>query len=344
MHSKGPVVLSTTPIKIFPRLWSLDDGTAMVVTDLHGDWDAYERYRDRFAALKAKGEADYLIFTGDLIHADDSNNDQSMEIIFDVLALRATYGPAIIYLCGNHELPHIYSFSLARGEHVYTREFEAQLNQSRWRDEILDLFHSLPFYVRTRAGVSLTHAGAPPSIVEPKNGLKLFEWSHQAILNWADEFLARENLSALRAGYSKLNNGLPYETLAKHFLGVSGPDDPRYDHLLRGFVATNHPDFNPLLWPALFTRCEKEYGKTDHNIFVHALLQMLSQNYTTQQLLVTGHVAVKGGHQLVTHQHLRLASAQNARPRQAGQYLLFDTAHPITSIKDLKKSLRSVFR
>ncbi len=49
------------------RLWSLDAGMAMAVTDLHGDWGAYQRHRDRFVDLEAKGRADYLIFTGDLL-------------------------------------------------------------------------------------------------------------------------------------------------------------------------------------------------------------------------------------------------------------------------------------
>ena len=56
--------------KAYPRLWSLDAGVAMVVTDLHGDWDSYARYRDRFIELHAAGQADCLIFTGDLIHRE----------------------------------------------------------------------------------------------------------------------------------------------------------------------------------------------------------------------------------------------------------------------------------
>ena len=34
-----------TLTKPYARLWSLDAGVAMVVTDLHGDWEAYARYR-----------------------------------------------------------------------------------------------------------------------------------------------------------------------------------------------------------------------------------------------------------------------------------------------------------
>ena len=44
--------------KTYPRLWSLEAGVAMVVTDLHGDWDLYVRYRDHFLGLRAQGRAD----------------------------------------------------------------------------------------------------------------------------------------------------------------------------------------------------------------------------------------------------------------------------------------------
>jgi hypothetical protein len=83
--------------KHHPRLWALDAGIAMVITDLHGDWDAYQRYRDCFVGLQASGRADCLVFTGDLIHSDSADvPDHSLEIVLDVLSLRAVYGDAVI--------------------------------------------------------------------------------------------------------------------------------------------------------------------------------------------------------------------------------------------------------
>ena len=61
--------MATTLTKPYPRLWSIEAGRVMVVTDLHGDWDAYRRYRDCFVDLRSKNLADWLIFTGDLIHS-----------------------------------------------------------------------------------------------------------------------------------------------------------------------------------------------------------------------------------------------------------------------------------
>ncbi len=331
-------------LKPYPRLWSLEAGVAMVVTDLHGDWDAYRRYRDRFVDLHAAGRANCLILTGDLVHAEKPEGDRSLEIVLDVLDLRASYGSAIIYLCGNHEMPHIYGISLAKGDRVYTPDFEKALSDSGRRDEVAALFNSLPFYLRTQAGVSLTHAGAASPIVNPANPLKLFNWSHQDLLAWADKTLTSEDVAALREGYASQHHNIPYNTLAAYFLAVSGPDDPRYNHLLRGFIASSYPDFERLLWPALFTRCEKQYGLTDYSIFLDALLKELSVDYFPQQALVAGHITLKGGHLIIANRHLRLASAHHATPRKAGQYLLFDTAQPIQSIEDLGNGLGSVFK
>ena len=143
----------------------------MVVTDLHGDWEIYQRYRDRFIDLQAKGQADCLIFTGDLIHRNRSDqDDKSLEILFNVIKLQAHYGRAIIYLLGNHELPHIYGISLAKGDRIYTPTFEQSLSESGRRADIINLFVSLPFYLRTRAGVCLTHAGAAPAHCRTDSG------------------------------------------------------------------------------------------------------------------------------------------------------------------------------
>ncbi|MEW5960139.1 MAG: metallophosphoesterase [Chloroflexota bacterium] len=329
--------------KTFPRLWSLDAGLAMVVADLHGDGEAYRRYRDRFVDLQAGGRADYLIFTGDLIHREDEGLDQSVEIVRDVLALQASYGQAIIYLCGNHELPHLYNISLAKGNRVFTPTFELAMKQQQCRAEVIALFDRLPFYLRTRAGVALAHAGAAPSLVESETAQRLFHWDHQQLLQWADEILTAEDIEILRLSYARVHRG-PYDLLARYQLAVSGPDDPRYDDLLRGFVASSHPAFDKVLWPALFTRCEHEYGKTDYAIFLNAMLQELSGDFQPQEFLIAGHITIKGGYQVVADRHLRLASAYHATPREAGQYVLFDTGQRVKSMKDLLKKLGSVYK
>lgn len=336
--------MADTLTKSYPRLWSLEAGIIMVVTDLHGDWDAYQRYRDRFVDLHTKGKADCLVFTGDLIHGESSEPDKSLEIVLDVIELQDTYGPAVIYLSGNHELPHIYGINLAKGQKVYTPDFEKALTQSRTRDKVIPLFDSLPFFLRTKAGITIAHAGAAALMVEPANTLKLFNWSHQELLTWADEMLSPEDIEALRNGYAKMHEGIPYGTLAEYYLAVSGPDDPRYNDLLRGFIASSHPSFDQILWSALFTRCEREYGIADYAIFLDSMLQQLSTNFYPQQLLIAGHITIRGGHEIIAKRHLRLASGHHATPRSAGQYLLFDAEQPEHDIKNLLNGLDSIFK
>lgn len=328
--------------KTFPRLWSLDAGSAMVVTDLHGDWDTYQRYRDRFADLQAKGQADYLIITGDLIHADPPFQDNSLPIIHDILKLRSIYGEAIIYLCGNHELPHIYGFGLSRGKREYTPAFEAALSDSAHRAEVIELLRDLPFYVRTAAGVSVTHAGAADVMADAHNAAKIFAWDHQRILSEANAFLVTQNIAGMRRAYARLSQAESYSALAKYYLSVTDPDDPRYDDLLRGFIVTSNPNFQ-VLYSALFTRCEQEYGLDEYVKTLRFARQHLSTTYVLQQVLVAGHIAVQNGFQIIAEKHLRIASGSHATPHETGRYLLFDAARPVSKAADLLPNIHSVY-
>ncbi len=328
------------------RVITLDAGIAMVVTDLHGDWDAYCHYRDLFLTMEAGGQVDYLIFTGDLIHSEDPSTDRSLDIVLDVLALRAALGDRLIYLLGNHELPHIYGITLRRGNRLYTPSFEAAMEEHR--TAIWSLFESLPFYVRTRAGVSICHAGAAAEMSVPGAAEKIFGYSHRRVLDEVRAQLPADQRASLRAGFAKLN-GDSYDDLARRYLAVSGPDDPRYDDLLIGSVISSvHADFQ-LLWAAMLTRNEHQYGEQDYAIFLDALLRELSSLQTSdfaytfyqQELLVTGHIACRNGYTVVADRQLRLASGSHAHPRQSARYLLFDVEKPVRQIEKLLRGLLS---
>jgi hypothetical protein len=313
----------------------------VVVADLHGDWEAYARCRDRFVELRASGQADWLLFAGDLIHREPGDGpDQSLDIVLDILALRDTYGDAIIALCGNHELPHLYGLVLGKGTTTYSSPFEKALSASGRRADVLKLFEALPFYVRTAAGVCVAHAGAFPGFADAAD--TLFSWDHSAVRAWADAQLDQAEREELRRGYTRLSGEESYAAMARDYLAVAGPDDPRFDDLLRGFLVTAHPHWRQLR-SALFTRCEQEHGD---QAYVHALNDMLGQlsgDYTPQCWMVAGHMRVDGGHLLVAERHLRLASAAHATPRGAGQYLLFDAGRPVGRVEELLVGLQNLF-
>ncbi|MCL4238036.1 MAG: metallophosphoesterase [Anaerolineae bacterium] len=325
------------------RFVDLTQGVAMVVTDLHGDGDAFDRYVAQFRQLYASGEAQRLIFLGDLIHSyGAARHDRSLEILHQVMALRAELGPdTVIMLLGNHEMPHIYGVSLAKGEIEFTPRFERALGADR--ATVLAFLDGLPFYVRTAAGVMLSHAGPVSEVIPHVEMLRAFE--HSALLAQADAALAQAaDLAPYYEHYEQVH-GAPYLDDARHYLAVSGPSDPRYSHLLRAFLIAEQSRPFAVLWEALFT--QNELGLTEYGYvqIAQQFLEAFSAGAPApQRVIVSGHIVTPlGGYMLVNRYHLRLSSAAHARPREAGHYLLLDCAQPVRAANELLPALGTVF-
>jgi len=323
------------------RILDLDAGRVMVVTDVHGDYAAYCRYRDRFLALRAAGQAEVFLLAGDYLHsATPQELDRSLEIMLDLLHLRETLGPNLVVLLGNHELPHLYGITISKGSLVYGPSFEKSMGPYRAR--ILEFIDGLPFYARTRAGVSVAHAGACEPATTAAGLQRLRDYSHRAELEKVDTFLAGQDRAALRSGLGKLSNQV-YADLAAENLGVADPDDPRYDDVLRGVLVTSLSSTFQMVWEALFNKNEDEYGELKYAWILKAFLNGISEGYVNQRALVCGHVSVVGGHQIVANRQLRLASWTHANPVQAGEYLLFDAGRPIQGVDDLLAGVHSLW-
>ncbi len=323
------------------RVVDLEGGRAMVVTDLHGDWDAYQRYRDRFTTLQAQGSCDYFILTGDLIHfMGPAEKDFSLQIVLDVLKLREELGDRLISLLGNHELPHIYSIILQKGDYLFTPRFQAAMGVHR--SHIMSLFDSLPFFVRSQSGVSICHAGASAEAIQKDALDRLFNFSHQQILEETRKMIPPEKRPSIRETIGQIY-GKPYEEIVKEMIAVDSPDDPRYDDFLIGNVAAYSQDFD-LLWQVMTTRNEWQYGQELYGRVVEVLLDGFSAGYHPQKVLVSGHIDCQGGYDLVNSQHLRIASSKNAHPREEGRYLLLDLEQRVETAEDLVSQLESVFR
>lgn len=323
----------------------------MVVTDLHGAWDVYRRLRDRFLALHQQKEVDCLIICGDLIHGEGSEDvDSSLDMLLDVMALQADMGSdKVLLLLGNHELPHIYGLTLAKGSIQYTPRFEAslarldQFHKSHYRrKDVIDFLISLPFFVTTQAGVMLTHAGASTEVSSVHAFERISQIDHAVLIAQADQELKKYDIESLRRGYSHFT-GLPYDDQARRFLAVSGPSDPRYNDLLRMlFLTGQNTDFD-LMWNTLFSQNEMD-GNTSYIGTIRGFLSYVSRaSQHEQRVLVAGHIGVKNGFGLVGTQQLRLASYTHAYPKRAGRYLLLDCSKPIKTASDLILSIQPVF-
>jgi Calcineurin-like phosphoesterase len=327
------------------RILDLTSGLTMVISDLHGDRDAFARYVGRFLQLYNRKKLQRFLILGDLIHSKRPGQaDESLQLVTDVMRMQKALPPGtVVMLLGNHEMPHLYSVSLAQGNTEYSPPFEQALSGSGKRAEIMAFFDSLPFYVRTAAGVLFTHAGPDGNAMI--NIEKLRNFDHHAVLSEFDHALSlNPHPDQLRALYGQ-TMGLPYEMLARFYLAVSGPDDPRYDDLIRAYMISKESKEFELLWDALFTRGEQSVSMALYERLLAVFLEALSYDAPApQRFLVSGHLDIEGGHKTVTDQHLRLASAAHALPREAGQYLLLDFGQPVTSMDTLVNSLGSVFK
>lgn len=334
------------------RVVDLNGGIAMVVTDLHGAWDVYRRLRDLFLNQLSKGAVNYLVLCGDLIHSEGLEEfDASLDVIMDVMSLQADLGKdKVVMLLGNHELPHIYGLTLAKGSVEYTPRFEASLSRldqhyksAVKRQQVVEFLATLPFFARTKSGVLITHAGASPDLSSTKHVERLFNLDHQQLIDMADGELKKFDIASLQRGYSHFT-GVSYEEQARRYLAVNGQDDPRYNHLLRVlFLNGQNTDFD-LVWNTLFSQNELDVGESAYQRTLKSFLQYISESSPHEQrVLVAGHISAKDGYAEVGKQQLRVASYTHAFPKRSARYLMLDCENPVKSASDLVPHLKFVF-
>jgi hypothetical protein len=325
------------------RYLTIRSGTMMIVSDLHGDGDAFDRYVATFQALHEIGEVDRLVFMGDLIHGYGSEaEDASIRMILRVMELQEAYGKeTVIMLLGNHEMPHIYGVSLAKGDIEFTPRFEHRLGEHR--ETILKFFRGLPLLIRTNAGVLLCHAGPDSNSINRATRLHSFE--HDDLLRDADATLAQQsNLDEVYKTYAELS-GHSYDELANAYLAVTGQDDPRYSHLMRALFISERDQRFSVLWDFLFAQNERGMVPAGYEQVCRRYLDAFSIGAPIpQQVCVSGHIVVrKGGYEVVNKYHLRIASATHARPRSSGVYLMLDATQRIPDAWALVPNLYSIF-
>jgi hypothetical protein len=324
----------------YPRNVHFDEGVAMVVTDLHGDADAYQMLRDTFLMLRERGRVKRIIFCGDLIHGYGSeSHDASVDMLLDVMALQQQLGEdAVQLLLGNHEMPHLYGVTLSKGEIEFTSRFERQMRAAGERESIKQFLNRLPFFATTAGGVLLTHAGASPAVMTNEDAERLLTFDHDAVLRLADD--------RLQAGFdlNKVRQDDSYREQVAYYLGIDRQDDPRYLDLLRGHFISQRDEEFQFLWDVLFATNEQGWSVDAYLYVVQAFLDAIGAHVpVSPQVLVSGHIPTRGGHERIGLQHLRLSSFAHATPRQEGQYLLLDCAKPVRTVDALTAGLRMTF-
>ena len=142
-------------------------GKAIVITDIHGNLDDYDRYVDIWEEYK--NDNNYFIITGDFIHAMGKKDDKSIEILDSVKQCwenNENFYPLI----GNHEWSTISDISVYKGSINQSLNFKELLRErfgSNWNkklDEYQEFFKKLPIAIRTANKVFISHAGPARNI------------------------------------------------------------------------------------------------------------------------------------------------------------------------------------
>lgn len=141
-------------------------GKALIITDLHGNLEDYERYMDIWKEFEDKNN--HLILTGDFIHSCNLN-DGSLEII-DSLKWHFENEKNFHILLGNHEWAQIIDESVYKFGLNQTQEFEDLVYQKygnsadRRMIEYKKFFKNLAVAVKTDNKVLISHAGPSPHL------------------------------------------------------------------------------------------------------------------------------------------------------------------------------------
>ena len=293
----------------------------MVVSDLHGHHGDFLKVMETWYDLEAAGEADGLIFLGDLVHGRGKWVDRSPGFVDVLIDMQCNQPGSNCYaLLGNHELVHIYHAELWSATYCYTQELEEAIAHDRGR--YISFFEEMPFYIRTAGGLLLSHtggsgylAGVPLGPYEP-DFETLSNWDHRDLL---ERFAEKAGVRFDRA------------TIQDKLLTQLG-DNFRY-----------FPEGN-FLWEMLMNKNERVYGKAYPDV-LRQTLQFLSEGHSTGlKTIVSGHIRVREGLEVVNDMQVRISTTYGASADEFKTYLLIDAKRQYADSLEVKETARPLFR
>jgi len=333
------------------KVIDLDEGRYMVVADIHGNIHDYCKVIQTYNKKKKLREVDGLIFAGDIVHSY-GGDDGSRQIIDDLINHQMDNNVHV--LLGNHEIAHIYNFTLPTGKNELTHEFETDIKSNR--EKYVGFLKSLPIYARTKGGVVISHAGASKKV---KNIDDIINLNHDEIIQEnKKEFdsLTSEEKENFKELLEKKLYGLPYDEAFKLLRGTE-PDDS----LLEGeFLYRNRDENNEFknvdtewLYDIFFNTNEKFFdnGKeketrkssSDYMDTLTKFLATMSEDYTPQNLLVSGHMHQKSGIDIFKNKQLRITSSAQVDNDTVKSYLVVDAEKKYSSAMELLDNVHSLY-
>jgi len=290
-------------------------GNIMLVTDLHGNGYDYHQIINVYDDLREQGRLAYLVFMGDLIHAYPGKKDESVAIVEDLMNRGANQKDSdIICLLGNHEFVHIYHIPLVKGHLEFTSWFERRIVRKRLK--FIEFFQSMPLAVRTKGGVLVHHTGAAGIYF----GDNEFYQEFQSLVNYSHQ----EQLEKIASH--------------QHELDPFGVYDYNVSH---AFMETDEGEW---LWEMLMNGNERQYGLV-YPKMVDQMLRFMSSDRQDSPLnvMVTGHIGVDYGAEVVADKQLRLCSSAGCLGDLEKKYLLFPAEKTFEDAAQLMELCRDVY-
>ncbi len=155
--------------------YAVGPGILLVGTDLHGNFEDFERMEQLFLDALDAGEDPLLLLTGDFFHGPEIPEDEwpdhlgdyywdkSEEILDHLLLLRHAFPDRVLGLLGNHDHGHVGGPHTSKFQPDEVAYFEEKLGPRKVR-LLKSFLESLPLICLSTAGVVFTHAASPMRI------------------------------------------------------------------------------------------------------------------------------------------------------------------------------------
>ncbi len=306
--------------KLEQKILDIPEGRYMVISDLHGRHEDFIKVIEVWYDLEASGEADGLIFLGDLVHGRGKWKDRSPGFIDMLIEMKCNQPESNCYaLLGNHELVHIYHAELWSSTYCYTEELETAIAHNR--DHYISFFENMPFAIRTQGGVLLIHSGGsgylggvPLGPYQP-DFETLSLWDHREVL---EKFAKRLDLRFQR------------ETIQQRRI-------PQLGQNFRYFPEGN------FLWEMLMNKNERVYGKAYPDVLKHTLTFLSEGHPQGLRTVISGHIRVPEGLQIVNDKQVRISTAYGAADDSLKKYLLIDAGKTYKDSLEISSTMRPLF-
>lgn len=287
------------------RLIRISSGKILFASDLQGVLYDFEQVLLKYAELRREGEADFLVFGGDVIHAYPGYDDDSLHLLERLMSI-SEEDPSIIYLMGNHELAHVLHWRLRKGQLDFTEELESRMGGAR--EEFIRFLSDRPFGLMTRGGVMMLHTG--PS--ELLGSLKLNEEADLELWDWFWNVDFHKTLP---------NGPTPLQVF-----------DPEFG---RKLLTYRH---GRILWEAFMNKNEYQYDD-----YSNILRRYLANFQGLVSYLVSGHIPVSSGAKNLYERQLRICSGYGAIDDSRKKLLLVEADMIYESLGALQSGLIRLF-